>query len=84
VVGDPQRDTMFASAVYQRGSMTLQVLRERIGDTAFFKLLPAWTKLHHYGSADTDDFIRLAERISGRQLDDLFQTWLFTTGKPAL
>ncbi|WP_030667536.1 M1 family metallopeptidase [Streptomyces cellulosae] len=84
VVGDPQRDTMFASAVYQRGAMTLQVLRERIGDAAFFKLLPTWTKLHRYGNADTDDFVRLAERISGKQLDDLFQTWLFTTGKPAL
>ncbi|MGW0579041.1 M1 family metallopeptidase [Streptomyces sp. NPDC002920] len=84
VVGDPQRDTMFASAVYQRGAMTLQVLRERIGDTAFFKLLPAWTKLHRYGNADTADFVRLAERVSGQQLDDLFQTWLFTTGKPSL
>ncbi|MFG2383413.1 M1 family metallopeptidase [Streptomyces avermitilis] len=83
-VADPQRDTMFASAVYQRGAMTLQMLRERIGDTAFFKLLPAWTKLHKYGNANTDQFIRLAEKISGRQLDDLFQTWLFTTGKPTL
>ncbi|MCQ9180500.1 M1 family metallopeptidase [Streptomyces sp. IBSBF 2953] len=83
-VGDPQRDTMFASAVYQRGAMTLQVLRERIGDKAFFKLLPAWTRLHRYGNADTDDFVRLAERISGRQLDDLFRTWLFTPGKPSL
>ncbi|MEW1778418.1 M1 family metallopeptidase [Streptomyces sp. NPDC086777] len=84
VVGDPQRDTMFASGVYQRGAMTLQMLRERIGDTAFFKLLPAWTKLHRYGNADTADFIRLAEKVSGQQLDDLFRTWLFTAGKPAL
>ncbi|MFF4489209.1 M1 family metallopeptidase [Streptomyces sp. NPDC001544] len=83
-VADPQRDTMFSSAVYQRGAMTLQALRERIGDTAFFKLLPAWTKLHRYGNADTADFIRLAEKISGQRLDDLFRTWLFTTGKPAL
>ncbi|QFZ74143.1 M1 family peptidase [Streptomyces fagopyri] len=84
VVADPQRDTMFASAVYQRGAMTLQMLRERIGDSAFFKLLPAWTKLHRYGNANTADFIRLAEKISGQQLDDLFQTWLFTPGKPSL
>ncbi|MFD3588795.1 M1 family metallopeptidase [Streptomyces sp. NPDC058683] len=83
-VADPQRDTMFASAVYQRGAMTLQMLRERIGDTAFFKLLPAWTKLHRYGNANTADFIELAEKVSGQQLDDLFQTWLFTPGKPAL
>ncbi|MFI1365070.1 M1 family metallopeptidase [Streptomyces griseochromogenes] len=83
-VADPQRDTMFADAVYDRGAMTLQMLRERIGDRAFFKLLPTWTRLHRYGNADTSDFIRLAERISGQQLDDLFDTWLFTTGKPSL
>ncbi|MFF8593271.1 M1 family metallopeptidase [Streptomyces sp. NPDC015220] len=83
-VADPQRDTMFASAVYQRGAMTLQALRERIGDKAFFELLPAWTKLHRYGNANTSDFVRLAERVSGQRLDDLFQKWLFTTGKPAL
>ncbi|TGB10808.1 M1 family metallopeptidase [Streptomyces sp. MZ04] len=84
VVGDPQRDTMFASAVYQRGAMTLQMLRERIGDKAFFKLLPAWTQQNRHGNATTADFIRLAEKISGKQLDSLFETWLFTKGKPAL
>lgn len=83
-VADPQRDTMFASAVYNRGAMTLQALRERIGDAAFFRLLPAWTRLHRYGNANTADFVRLAERISGQKLDDLFQKWLYTTGKPAL
>ncbi|MGV9906205.1 M1 family metallopeptidase [Streptomyces sp. NPDC003388] len=83
-VADPQRDTMFASPVYQRGAMTLQMLRERIGDRAFFALLPAWTRLHRYGNADTADFVRLAERISGQRLDDLFGAWLYTTGKPAL
>jgi hypothetical protein len=83
-VADPQRDTMFASAVYDRGAMTLQVLRERMGDTAFFKLLPAWTEAHRYGNAQTADFVRLAEKISGQQLDDLFDTWLYTTGRPEL
>ncbi|MGX1761498.1 M1 family metallopeptidase [Streptomyces lydicus] len=82
-VADPQRDTMFAQAVYTRGAMTLQALRERIGDTAFFKLLPAWTSAHRYGNADTAQFIALAEKISGQQLDDLFTTWLKTDSKPA-
>ncbi|MET9295716.1 M1 family metallopeptidase [Streptomyces sp. NPDC003077] len=83
-IGDPQRDTMFAQGVYTRGAMTLQVLRERIGDDDFFELLPLWTKLHRYGNATTDAFIRLAEKVSGEDLDDLFQTWLFTDTKPAL
>lgn len=83
-VADPQRDTMFAGAVYDRGAMTLQALRERIGDKAFFRLLPAWTKLHRYGNANTADFVRLAEKVSGQHLDAFFQKWLFTTGKPTL
>ncbi|MEV6790611.1 M1 family metallopeptidase [Streptomyces sp. NPDC051320] len=83
-VADPQRDTMFASAVYQRGAMTLQALRERIGDKAFFELLPAWAKTHRYGNANTEEFTALAEKVSGQQLDDLFDKWLYTTGKPAL
>ncbi|MFI0714252.1 M1 family metallopeptidase [Streptomyces inhibens] len=83
-IADPQRDTMFSSAVYQRGAMTLQSLRERIGDKAFFKLLPAWTSAHRYGNAETSQFIALAEKISGQQLDDLFDVWLNTESKPAL
>ena len=39
VVADPQRDTMFARAVYRRGAMTLQALREKIGDDDFFEIL---------------------------------------------
>jgi hypothetical protein len=30
----------------------------------------------------TPEFIALAERISGQQLDDVFDTWLFTGEKP--
>ncbi len=30
----------------------------------------------------TDEFIELAEKLSGMQLDDLFETWLFTPEKP--
>ncbi|MEV3858041.1 M1 family metallopeptidase [Streptomyces sp. NPDC050095] len=84
IVANPQRDTMFASAVYQRGAMTLQRIRERIGDQAFFKLLPAWTKLNRYGNANTGDFQRLAEKISGKNLDTIFYSWLYRPGKPSL
>ncbi|MFG2223393.1 M1 family metallopeptidase [Streptomyces sp. NPDC048644] len=82
--GDPQRDTMFSDTVYERGAMTLQALRERIGDKAFFRLLPAWTSAHRYGNAETSQFIALAEKISGQRLGDLFDTWLMTPGRPGL
>lgn len=53
-------------------------------DRGSFGGFTTWTRQNRHGNANTDDFIRLAEKISGRQLDTLFQTWLFTKGKPAL
>jgi aminopeptidase N len=81
IVADPQRDTMFASAVYRRG-MTLQALREKIGDEKFFDILQTWTREHFHGNGTTQEFTALAERISGQDLDAFFQTWLYTAGKP--
>ncbi|MCD5354800.1 M1 family metallopeptidase [Kineosporia mesophila] len=82
--GDPGADKVFDSAVYDRGALTLQALRVQIGDDAFFELLPTWLQEHQYGNGTTDEFIALAEKISGQQLDDLFTTWLFTPERPDL
>jgi aminopeptidase N len=82
VIADPQRDTMFDRAVYRRGAMTLQALREKIGDDAFFQILRTWVAQHSYGTATTEQFIALSEQISGQSLDSFFQTWLYTRGKP--
>ena len=82
IVANPQRDTMFASAVYRRGGMTLQALREKIGDDAFFKILKSWTAKYRHGNATTTQFIALSEKVSGRDLDAFFNTWLYTAGKP--
>jgi aminopeptidase N len=82
IVADPQRDTMFARAVYRRGGMTLQALREKIGDEKFFRILKTWTREHYHGNGNTRQFIKLAERISGQDLGAFFQTWLYTAEKP--
>jgi aminopeptidase N len=82
IVANPQRDTMFASAVYRRGGMTLQALREKIGDDAFFEILKTWTAKYRHGNATTAQFIALSEQISGQDLGAFFQTWLYTAGKP--
>jgi aminopeptidase N len=43
----------------------------------------AWASRHRYGVVSTDDLVRLAERVSGEQLDPLFTAWLHTPSKPA-
>ncbi len=78
----PGPEVMFSSPPYDRGGMTLQALRVKIGDDAFFRLLRDWYAAHKYGNATTADFVALAEQISGQQLDAFFNTWLYTPGKP--
>jgi aminopeptidase N len=81
--GDPGPDTLFAGAVYVRGALTLHALRQAVGDDDFFRILRAWTSSQAGAAVTTDDFVALAEQESGRDLDALFQTWLYTAGKPA-
>jgi aminopeptidase N len=81
--GNPGEPNQFDDAVYDRGAMTLQALRTAVGDDAFFKILKRWVAKKKYSTATTAQFIALAEKISGKQLDDVFTTWLYTKGKPA-
>jgi aminopeptidase N len=84
VIGDPGVELLFDNAVYVRGAMTLQTLRNEVGDRDFFRILRAWAARKAGGNGTTAQFVALAERLSGEQLDELFATWLFTAGKPAL
>jgi aminopeptidase N len=68
--------------VYVRGALTLQALRERIGDSDFFALLPRSTAERAGRNATTADFIALAEEVSGEELSPLFQDWLYTASRP--
>ncbi|MFF7331197.1 M1 family aminopeptidase [Streptomyces sp. NPDC008150] len=76
-------ENIFASPVYSRGAMTLQELRNAVGDKVFLRILRAWATEHRHGNATTAQFVRLAERLSGQDLGSLFRTWLYTAGKPA-
>ena len=71
VIGDPGIPFLFNGAVYVRGAMTLQALRNEVGDRDFFRILRAWAARKAGGNGTTGQFIALAERISGEQLDHL-------------
>ncbi len=73
---------MFGSEPYERGAMTLQALRVKIGDEDFFKLLRRWYKRNRDGNVTTAQFIAAAERVSGQQLDAFFDVWLYQPVKP--
>jgi hypothetical protein len=82
-IGDPGPDALLDFAVYRRGAMTLHALRQEVGDDDFFEILRQWTRSQARGIVTTDEFVSLAEQVSGRQLDAFFDTWLFVPAKPA-
>jgi hypothetical protein len=84
VVADPGVEHLFDGQSYIRGAMTLHQLRLAVGDDAFFTILRDWASSRSGKTGTTVQFERLAERVSGQQLDALFQTWLFTPEKPVL
>jgi hypothetical protein len=84
VIGDPGPEQLFDSPVYDRGAMTLHQLRLAVGDDDFFRIVRKWARRYAGENVTTYQFIALAERISGQQLDDLFEAWLFTPGRPAI
>jgi len=82
VIGDPGPENLFSGPVYDRGAMTLHALRLQVGDRAFFRTLKWWAALKKGRNVTTEQFIALAERVSGQDLDAFFTTWLFTGSKP--
>jgi aminopeptidase N len=80
--GAPGPNRTFDIAVYERGALTLQALRRRVGPGVFFRILRTWVSERRNGHASTRDFIAHAERVSGKKLDRLFRRWLFTAHKP--
>ena len=82
--GDPGSAELFSGSVYIRGGMTLQALRERVGDDDFFEILRTWIDEHRDSTASTADFVALAERVSGEELDELFDEWLYGPTLPDL
>ena len=71
-----ERGLLFNGSVYIRGGLTLEALRQRIGNDDFFELLRTWATDNRYGNVRTAQFTALAERISGRDLDRFFFVWL--------
>src|SRR4029079_1533412 len=72
----PDLGDLFGQAVYERGAMTLQALRNRIGDEAFWTVLRTWVANHRHGNATTVEFIAVAEQVSDQDLGGFFEVWL--------
>ncbi len=69
---------------YDKGAMVLEMLRFKMGDTAFFQALRNYladTNLA-YNYAVTTDLIGHLEAVYGSELDEFFNDWIYNQGYP--
>jgi len=83
-LGEPAPDDLFNRGVYVRGALTLHALRLQVGDEVFFEILRTYAAEFEDSTATTDDFIALAERVSGEDLSGFFDAWLFQEELPPI
>ncbi len=83
IVDDPGPSRIFDDFVYERGAMTLHALRAEVGDDVFFRILRGWAQGNAGGNVTTAQFEAYASQMAGRDLSELFDTWLRSGAKPA-
>ncbi len=79
-------DAVFEKAdnPYSKGSWVLQMLRESVGDAAFWRGVHAYLDKWKFGETETADFRREIEHASGESLEFFFDQWCYRTGIPMI
>lgn len=83
-VASPNTSNLYTDETYIGGALVFHALRLEVGDESFFEILQTYADRYHAGNAGTDEFIALAEEVSGEDLKPFFDTWLFSNRMPDL
>jgi aminopeptidase N len=75
---------LFDRHAYEKGSLVLTMLRDELGDEAFFRGAQLHLGRHAHGFADTHEFRRALEDASGRDLVWFFEQWVYQAGYPEI
>ncbi len=81
-IADPGPDRLFDWAVYDRGAMAMQALRNKVGAATHDKILRIWARQHRHGNASLAQFEALAQRKTSKDLTVFFDEWLHQTNRP--
>ncbi len=77
---DPKASSL---TFYQRGAWAIHALRDRIGDTSFKITIHNFLEKYKFKNATTDDFIAVAEEVSGEDLKEFATLWLENVAFPS-
>jgi Peptidase family M1 domain len=74
---------------YEKGAWIFHMLRRRLGDERFMKMLAELRSRYQFRSISTDDFRALAKeflppKTPADSIDGFFENWVYSTGVPQL
>jgi len=69
---------------YQKGAWVLHMLRHEIGDSLFWETIRAYYSQYQFSNAETHDFVKVVNAVSGQNLSPFFNQWLKMEGHPDL
>jgi hypothetical protein len=75
--------------IYGKGTWIIHMMRRRMGDDAFLRMLATLRKRYEYRTVTTEEFRTLAAMFlppgdPDPKLENFFDTWVYGTGVPAL
>ncbi|MBC7829388.1 MAG: M1 family metallopeptidase [Chitinophagaceae bacterium] len=69
---------------YQKGGWILHMLHHQLGDSIFWKGIRSYYAQYAGKNAVTEDFRKVMEKVSGKDLEKFFQQWLYTPDHPQM
>lgn len=79
-----QREEMFDSHSYAKGGRVLHMLRQQIGDDAFFAACKLYLTRNRFKSAEIADLRLAFEEVTGEDLHWFFDQWMLRPGHAEL
>ncbi len=76
------KEDMFDAHSYHKGGRILHMLRNHIGDDAFFEALSIYLKRHEYQAVEIHQLRLALEEVTGMDLNWFFNQWFFKAGHP--
>ena len=77
-------EELFDRHVYQRGALILNMLMNLTGEKKFRRVVKTFLKKFRYSNADTEDFRKVLEEVTGENYEWFFETFFYNSGHPKI
>lgn len=78
------KEDVYDLVSYQKGGRILHMLRQFLGDSAFFKGINKYLVTNKFGTGEAHQLRLAMEEVSGRDLNWFFNQWYFNYGHPVV